>query len=104
MTQQMRKVARRLRDIALGGRPQPSPPVPFQAHTIELFYWRSPQGVNFGDYLSSVIVSKMAADAGCFLDEERPVPVRLLGIGSILHFARDGDVVWGSGVNGKIRL
>jgi pyruvyltransferase len=26
----------------------------------------------------------------------------LLAVGSILHFARAGDVVWGSGVNGKI--
>jgi pyruvyltransferase len=71
-------------------------------HGIELVYWRSPRGVNFGDYLSSVIVTKMAADADCFLDEERSAPVRLLAVGSILHFARDGDVVWGSGVNGKI--
>jgi pyruvyltransferase len=27
---------------------------------------------------------------------------RLLSVGSVLHFARDGDVVWGSGVNGKV--
>jgi len=27
---------------------------------------------------------------------------RLLSIGSVLHFARDGDIVWGSGVNGKV--
>jgi pyruvyltransferase len=34
----------------------------------------------------------------------RPVPPlgrRLVGIGSIMHFARNGDVVWGAGVNGK---
>jgi pyruvyltransferase len=102
MTQGMRKIVRKVRGLARPDRGYVPPP-PFQPNTIELFYWRSPLGVNFGDYLSSVIVSKMAADAGCFLDEERPGPVRLLGIGSILHFARDGDVVWGSGVNGKIR-
>ncbi|MDY0830148.1 polysaccharide pyruvyl transferase family protein [Microbacterium sp. BG28] len=28
--------------------------------------------------------------------------VRLLAVGSILHFARDADIVWGSGVNGKV--
>lgn len=78
------------------------PPAGYRPHGIELFWWRSAAGVNFGDYLSSVIVTKMAADADCFLDEERPTPARLLAIGSILHFARDGDVVWGSGVNGKI--
>jgi pyruvyltransferase len=76
--------------------------VPFEAKRIELLYWKSSLGVNFGDYLSSVIVTKMAADADCFLDEERSQPIRLLAIGSILHFARDGDVIWGSGVNGKI--
>lgn len=26
---------------------------------------------------------------------------KLLAIGSILHFAKDGDVIWGSGINGK---
>ncbi|QLD12262.1 polysaccharide pyruvyl transferase family protein [Microbacterium oleivorans] len=28
--------------------------------------------------------------------------MRLFSVGSVLHFARDGDLVWGSGVNGKI--
>ena len=69
---------------------------------VELFYWRSAKGVNFGDYLSSVVVTKIAADAGFFLDEERAEPVRILAIGSILHFARNGDVIWGSGMNGKV--
>jgi pyruvyltransferase len=26
---------------------------------------------------------------------------RLLSVGSVLHFARDSDVIWGTGVNGK---
>jgi len=35
---------------------------------------------------------------------ERPAKsgIRLLAVGSILHFAHDADVVWGSGVNGKV--
>ena len=101
---QAKKIVRAARDLAWPGhRATPWPVVPFQPHTIELFYWKSPFGVNFGDYLSSVIVTKMAADADCFLDEQRQAPARLLAIGSILHFARDGDVVWGSGINGKLR-
>ena len=36
------------------------------------------------------------------LDEPVIVPRRLLAVGSILHLARDNDVVWGSGVHGKI--
>lgn len=88
---------------AFGAPASPSAPPPsFRPNSVELFYWQSPKGVNFGDYLSSVIVTKMAAAGDYFLDEERPSPARLLAIGSILHFARDGDVVWGSGVNGKV--
>ncbi|TJW12665.1 MAG: polysaccharide pyruvyl transferase family protein [Mesorhizobium sp.] len=103
MKKRMNKILRTVRDLARRDRRlAPASPVPFQAKTIELFYWKSPVAVNFGDYLSSVIVNKIAADADCFLDEERPAPARLLAVGSILHFARDGDVVWGSGVNGKV--
>lgn len=94
---------RTVRYIAAPGRRiMSSSPVEFQSNAIELVYWKSPIGMNFGDYLSSVVVTKMAADADCFLNEQRPTPARLLAIGSILHFARDGDVIWGSGVNGKV--
>ena len=71
-------------------------------HRLDLFYWKSKLGVNFGDYLSSVIVTKIAADRGYFLDEELAINKRLLAIGSVLHFAKDNDIVWGSGVNGKV--
>jgi pyruvyltransferase len=36
------------------------------------------------------------------LGDETDRQRQLLAIGSILHFARDGAVVWGAGVNGKI--
>jgi len=99
----MRELIRTVGNLARpDDRPSPGPVAGHRTHGIELFWWRSPAGVNFGDYLSSVIVTKMAADADCFLDEERPAPARLLAVGSILHFARDGDIVWGSGVNGKV--
>lgn len=71
--------------------------------SVELVWWRPPDGsVNFGDALSRVVVSRMLAERGHDLEEQVSAPRRLLAIGSILHFARDGDVVWGSGVNGKI--
>lgn len=95
-------VRRLIRTVGIRARADVDPAAECRRHGIELFWWRSPAGINFGDYLSSVIVTKMAADADCFLDEERSAPARLLAVGSILHFARDGDVVWGSGVNGKI--
>ena len=53
---------------------------------------------NFGDLLGPAVVSALAAS----LPAARRAH-RLLAVGSILHFARDGDVVWGSGVNGKVR-
>ncbi|WP_311029720.1 polysaccharide pyruvyl transferase family protein [Mesorhizobium koreense] len=99
----MRELIRTVGNLARSDSRPPAGHTPgHRPHGIELFWWRSPAGVNFGDYLSSVIVTKMAADADCFLGEERPTPIRLLAVGSILHFARDGDVIWGSGVNGKV--
>lgn len=70
---------------------------------VKLFYWR-PNGaaLNFGDHLSHVVVTKILADRGYLLEEAVATPKRLLAVGSILHFARNNDVVWGSGVNGKV--
>lgn len=57
---------------------------------------------NFGDMLGPKVV------AGTYELRAQSVTKgtggRLLSIGSILHFLRDGDVVWGSGVNGKVPI
>lgn len=53
---------------------------------------------NFGDLLGPAIVAGELTRRGLGGSMSR----RLLAVGSILHFARDGDVVWGAGVNGKI--
>lgn len=70
---------------------------------VELFYWR-PSGnrFNFGDHLAKVIVTKILIDHNHFLEEETDVPRTLFAVGSVLHFAKKNDVVWGSGINGKI--
>jgi pyruvyltransferase len=52
---------------------------------------------NFGDLLGPLVVAALAESLPAIRRGQR-----LLAVGSILHFARDGDVVWGSGVNGKI--
>jgi pyruvyltransferase len=58
---------------------------------------------NFGDLLGPSIVQSMLA-----FQDTPPTPKwpiahrRLLTVGSILHFAKDGDTVWGSGINGKV--
>ena len=62
--------------------------------------WSWINGQNFGDYLSLVIVCEIAIKEG--LLPLHTTPTRLLALGSIIHFAKDGDVIWGSGVNGKI--
>lgn len=74
-----------------------------------VFWWSPPKrhfGLwrreNAGDYLSPVIVERLLQWSGSRIGEKRPDTRRLLAVGSIMHFARDGDVIWGSGVNGKV--
>ena len=60
---------------------------------------------NFGDLLGPVIVDRMLASRGIadgIADGAAPRSARLLAVGSILQYARTGDIVWGSGINGKI--
>lgn len=56
---------------------------------------------NFGDILAPLVVEHMLARRGIVFDASLEAEPRLFTIGSVLHFARDGDVVWGSGRNGK---
>lgn len=58
---------------------------------------------NFGDLLGPIVVDSVLRNAGLRIDAEVSHPSRLLTVGSILHLARSGDVVWGSGRNGKVR-
>jgi pyruvyltransferase len=53
---------------------------------------------NFGDLLGPVIVRELVAQLGLGAADERR---RLLAVGSVLHFGRPGDVVWGAGRNAK---
>ncbi|MDE5446974.1 polysaccharide pyruvyl transferase family protein [Bradyrhizobium sp. CSA207] len=69
---------------------------------VELFFWRPDNGtVNFGDHLSLVVVDQCLRRSGYTLADEVPHARRMLAIGSILHYARNGDVIWGSGLNGR---
>ncbi|MCC4616544.1 polysaccharide pyruvyl transferase family protein [Xanthomonas campestris pv. asclepiadis] len=68
-----------------------------------LFWWQPKNaGVNMGDHLSKVIVSCVLSLQDKTLIEKRDLSKKLIAIGSVLHFAKDGDTVWGSGINGKI--
>ncbi|WP_141929774.1 polysaccharide pyruvyl transferase family protein [Microbacterium sp. SLBN-146] len=52
---------------------------------------------NFGDMLGPAVAAALAPK-----EPSAARRVRLLSVGSVLHFAQDGDVIWGSGVNGKV--
>jgi pyruvyltransferase len=67
------------------------------------FYRRGYKIRNFGDELSPVLVAAILCKKypGRMWDT-RSKTNKALAIGSILHFASDCDVIWGSGINGKI--
>lgn len=54
---------------------------------------------NFGDLIGPLVVRRMLGDVRVRRGRSR---ARLLTVGSILHLARPGDVVWGTGRNGKV--
>ncbi len=54
---------------------------------------------NFGDFLSPIIVHHTLR---MLKIQPKSGQKKLAAVGSILHFAHDGDVVWGSGINGKV--
>ena len=71
--------------------------------TVDLVVWRPQDGsVNFGDFLSRVVVDLMLARRGYTLGDEVDQRRQMLAIGSVLHLAKDGALVWGSGINGKM--
>jgi len=83
--------------------PEGRRPVIAPYHEIDVVSWHPADGSrNFGDHLSRIVVESVAREHGRTLDDEVASPRRLLAIGSSLHFARDGDTVWGCGINGKI--
>lgn len=54
---------------------------------------------NFGDLLGPLVVAHMHGKLDLATSRTRR---RLLAVGSIVHFARDNDVIWGAGANGKV--
>ncbi len=61
-----------------------------------MFWWRASDGTNFGDDLSHVIVEKILGRSINYTPLESHEKI-LFAAGSILHFARNGDLIWGSG-------
>lgn len=59
-------------------------------------------GQNFGDYLSFVIVGEFLKKKRLVIGPQLGKDKKLVALGSVMHFANDMDVIWGSGVNGKV--
>jgi len=58
---------------------------------------RRPLG-NFGDLLGPILVQRIVEEFGLSQPDQHR---RLVAIGSIMRLTQPGDVVWGSGVNGR---
>lgn len=70
---------------------------------VDLFHLSSDgNSVNFGDRLADIISRQMLALHGVSLDDEVIRSERLFSVGSVLHFSKTGDHIWGSGWNGNI--
>lgn len=68
---------------------------------LPLFYWQENPEINFGDYISLKLVERIVGKPVKAYRKKHNKEKQLLAIGSILYFANEDDVVWGSGVNGK---
>lgn len=79
-----------------------NPRRPFHGRPYRLFRQTrhlpfAPRVNNFGDLLGPWIIRRLVPP-----DAQAVSPgSRLLSVGSVLHWAQEGDYVWGSGVNGK---
>ena len=83
------------------------PMVGYAEEGLPLFYWnekwRGRTFVNFGDYLSLKLVERITGGPlRVYTKGQTFHEKKLLASGSLFSFARDCDVVWGSGVNGKL--
>ena len=74
------------------------------------FYWWTRNGsiLNAGDYFVPFLFHNMLLKLGR-ADVIKDLQIKLNGrrifsIGSVIHFARNDDFVWGTGVNGKVSL
>lgn len=59
---------------------------------------------NFGDLLGPILIRQILASRARpnFSSSRNRTNTKLLNVGSVLHFAQPGDVVWGTGINGKV--
>lgn len=73
--------------------------------TLSVHMWRpgGDRAVNFGDELALVVVDLMLGRNGFTRSDELKKGAHLLSVGSCLHFAKTGSVIWGAGLHGNIQ-
>ncbi len=65
---------------------------------IPIYYWKN--WINFGDAISPFVVRVLSGRGVVHRSSDFKEP-RLLAVGSVLHDANEGDIVWGSGFRGN---
>jgi pyruvyltransferase len=74
----------------------------FHGEGLPLLWWGEDPEINFGDYLSLVIVERILDKHVEYLVKPPKFPRRkMIALGSLLFYAREHDVIWGCGVHGK---
>lgn len=69
---------------------------------LPLYYWHEKGWNNFGDYISLKLVERIVnGPIAVYKKNPSKKETKLLAIGSILWFAEENDVLWGTGYNGK---
>lgn len=68
---------------------------------MNLFKYTPKMGLNFGDELGPVLIKKILKTKKILNKTDTK---RIFSIGSNLHFSMPGDIIWGSGINGKDRF
>lgn len=66
----------------------------------KFLYDLPPDFSNFGDELSPFIIKKLSNKNIRYSNKEG----KILSVGSIIHFAKDNDIIWGSGLLEKTLL
>lgn len=75
-----------------------------QSNELPLYFWdaRATQGfANFGDALSEALTERIVGHKIRIVEKPFCEEKKFLGMGSILNYAQDNDIIWGTGVNGK---
>ncbi|MFH1968555.1 MAG: polysaccharide pyruvyl transferase family protein [bacterium] len=66
---------------------------------MKSFWYRT---TNFGDTLTPIVIEYILGEKPEHTDKEDTK--KILAIGSILKFIKDGDIVWGAGLNEPIKI